>query len=154
MLLEIVREDAICRLLMTVPGVGPVTALTFRTAVDAIHRFDSSRLVAAVFGLTPRVHSSGEMEQIGRITKCGDTMVRAMLYEAANVMMTRYRATSGSRHGRSASPRPATTNRSVKPADDERSKGNPVDPLQKVSSFNSIPLPIAGCGGRSRQPSF
>lgn len=92
MLLEIVKKDTVCRLLMTVPGVGPVTALTFRTAVDVVHRFDRSRLVAAVFGLTPRVHSSGEMEQIGRITKSGDSMVRAMLYEAANVMMTRCRA--------------------------------------------------------------
>jgi len=92
MLLEIVKKDTVCRLLMTVPGVGPETALTFRTAVDVVHRFDRSRLVAAVFGLTPRVHSSGEMEQIGRISKSGDSMVRAMLYEAANVMMTRCRA--------------------------------------------------------------
>lgn len=92
MLLEIVKQDRVCRLLMTIPSVGPVTALTFRTAVDVVHRFESSRLVAAVFGLTPRVHSSGEMEQIGRITKSGDTMVRAMLYEAPNVMMTRCRA--------------------------------------------------------------
>ena len=76
----------------TVPGVGPVTALTFRAGVDVPWRFDKSRLVAAVFGLTPRLHSSGEMEQVGRITKCGDAMVRALLYEAANVMMTRCRA--------------------------------------------------------------
>lgn len=48
--------------------------------------------MAAVFGLTPRVHASGEVEQVGRITKCGDAMVRALLYEAANVMMTRCRA--------------------------------------------------------------
>lgn len=92
MVLAIAREDAICRRLMTVPGVGPVVALTFRTGVDVPHRFDKSRLVAAVFGLTPRVHASGEIEQVGRITKCGDAMVRALLYEAANVMMTRYRA--------------------------------------------------------------
>jgi transposase len=77
---------------MTVPGVGPVTALAFRTGVDVPHRFNSSRLVAAVFGLTPRVHASGETEQIGRITKCGDGMVRWLLYEAANVMLTRCRA--------------------------------------------------------------
>lgn len=70
----------------------PVTALTFRTGVDVPYRFDSSRLVAAVFGLMPRVHASGETEQVGRITKCGDAMVRAMLYEAANVMMTRCKA--------------------------------------------------------------
>lgn len=92
MVLDIVKKDGVCRLLMTVPGVGPVTALTFRTGVDAPWRFGRSRLVAAVFGLTPRVHASGETEQIGRITKCGDAMVRAMLFEAANVMMTRCRA--------------------------------------------------------------
>jgi transposase len=92
MVLTIARKDAICRRLMTVPGIGPVVALTFRTGVDVVHRFDKSRLVAAVFGLTPRVHASGEIEQVGRITKCGDAMVRALLYEAANVMMTRCRA--------------------------------------------------------------
>ena len=92
MVLDIVKKDAVCRLLMTVSGVGPVTALTFRTGVDVPWRFDKSHLVAAVFGLTPRVYASGEMEQFGRITKCGDAMVRAMLYEAANVMMTRCKA--------------------------------------------------------------
>lgn len=92
MVLAIAKKDVICRRLMTVPGVGPVVALTFRTGVDVAHRFDKSRLVAAVFGLTPRVHASGEVEQVGRITKCGDAMVRALLYEAANVMMTRCRA--------------------------------------------------------------
>jgi transposase len=80
MVLAIAKRDAICRRLMTVPGVGPVVALTFRTGVDVAHRFDKSRLVAAVFGLTPRVHASGEVERVGRITKCGDAMVRAMLY--------------------------------------------------------------------------
>ncbi len=92
MLLAIARKDEICRRLMTVPGLGPVVALTFRTGVDVAYRFEKSRLVAAVFGLTPRVHASGEIEQVGRITKCGDAMVRALLYEAANVMMTRCRA--------------------------------------------------------------
>lgn len=91
MLLDVTKKDAVCRLLMTVPGVGPLTALTFRTGVDVPYRFDNSRLVAAVFGLTPRVYASGEMERIGRITKSGDSIVRAMLYEAANVMMTRCR---------------------------------------------------------------
>jgi hypothetical protein len=58
MVLAIAKGDAICRSLMTVPGVGPVVPLTFRTGVDVAHRFDKSRLVAAVFGLTPRVHAS------------------------------------------------------------------------------------------------
>jgi transposase len=91
MVLAIAKNDAICRRLMTFPGVGPVVALTFRTGVDVAHRFDKSRVVPAVFGLTPRVHASGGIEQVGRITKCGDAMVHALLYEAANVMMTRCR---------------------------------------------------------------
>jgi len=89
MVLEAARNDRICRLLMTVPGVGAVTALAFRTGVDIPQRFESSRMVGAIFGLTPRVHASGEVEQVGRITKCGDAMVRWLLYEAANVMLTR-----------------------------------------------------------------
>lgn len=92
MVLDAAKRDQVCRLLMTVPGVGAVTALAYRTGVDLAHRFDRSRLVGAIFGLTPRVHSSGEMEQIGRITKCGDGMVRWLLYEAANVMLTRCKA--------------------------------------------------------------
>jgi transposase len=90
--LDAARTDPVCRLLMTVPGVGAVTALAYRTGVDVAQRFDKSRLVGAVFGLTPRVYASGEMEQIGRIAKCGDGMVRWLLYEAANVMLTRCRS--------------------------------------------------------------
>ena len=92
MVLDVARQDDVCRLLMTVPGIGAVTALAYRTGVDVAHRFDKSRLVGTIFGLTPRLHSSGETEQIGRITKCGDGMVRWLLYEAANVMMTRCKA--------------------------------------------------------------
>lgn len=92
MIIGIAKQDRTCQLLMTVPGVGPVTALIFRSGVDVPRRFDHSRLVAAIFGLTPRVYASGEMELIGRITECGDSMVRALLYEAANVMLTRCKA--------------------------------------------------------------
>ena len=74
MVLAIAKKDAICRGLMTVPGVRPVVALTFWTGVDVVSGFENSRLVAAVFGLTPRVNASGEIEQVGRITKCGDAM--------------------------------------------------------------------------------
>ncbi len=87
----IVKKNIICRRLMTVTAVRPVVALTFPTGVDVAHRFDKSRLVAAVFGLTARAHASGEVEQVGRTTKCDYAMVRALLYEAAHVMMTRCR---------------------------------------------------------------
>lgn len=92
MTLAAAREDRVCRLLMTIPGVGGMTALAYRTGIDIPQRFAKSRLVGPALGLTPRVHASGETETIGRITKCGDAMTRWLLYEAANVMLTRVKA--------------------------------------------------------------
>jgi len=86
---DIVKADPVCRLLMTVPGVGPITSLAYRTAVEDPARFRTSRLVGAHFGLTPRKYASGEVDRNGGITKCGDRMVRALLSEAANVLLTR-----------------------------------------------------------------
>jgi transposase len=83
------RNDAVCQRLMSVPGVGPVTSLTFKTAVDDPSRFRSSRTVAAHFGLTPRRYQSGEMDNPGRISKAGDPAVRQALYGAAHALMTR-----------------------------------------------------------------
>lgn len=60
LLVRLAREDSVCRRLMTVPGVGPLVALTFRATVDVPHRFARSRAVGAHFGLTPRKHQSGE----------------------------------------------------------------------------------------------
>ncbi len=74
---------------MTVPGVGAVVAITFTSAVDDPARFRRSKDVGAHFGLTPRKYQSGETERTGRITKGGDAMVRSMLFEAANAMLTR-----------------------------------------------------------------
>lgn len=88
-MLTSVREDAVCRRLMTVPGVGAVVAITFTSAVDDPTRFAKARAVGAHFGLTPRRYQSGETDIVGNITKLGDGMVRAVLYEAANVMLTR-----------------------------------------------------------------
>ena len=88
-LLAIVRDDEVCRRLMTVPGVGPVVALTYRATVDVPARFRNSKAVGAVFGLTPSQHQSGERSRIGAISRCGDEMMRVMLYEAAQVMLTR-----------------------------------------------------------------
>jgi transposase len=87
--LGIVREDAVCRRLMTVPGVGALVAVTFTAAVDDPARFRRSRDVGAHFGLTPKKYQSGETDVTGGISKVGDAMVRAALYEAANVMLTR-----------------------------------------------------------------
>ena len=87
--LAIVREDAVCRRLMTVPGVGALVAVTFSSAVDDPARFGRSRAVGAHFGLTPTKYQSGETDVTGGISKVGDAMVRTALYEAANVMLTR-----------------------------------------------------------------
>jgi transposase len=88
-MLAIVREDAVCRRLMTVPGVGALVAITFTSAIDDPARFSRSRTVGAHFGLTPKRYQSGETDVVGRITKVGDGMVRAVLYEAAHTMLTR-----------------------------------------------------------------
>jgi transposase len=88
-LLVVVRADDICRRLMTVPGVGPVVALTYRATVDVPVRFRNSKAVGAVFGLTPSKYQSGEINRTGAISKCGDEMMRVMLYEAAHIMLVR-----------------------------------------------------------------
>src|SRR5580658_2156295 len=88
-LLAVVRDDEVCRRLMTVPGVGPVVALTYRATVDVPARFKNSKAVGAAFGLTPARYQSGESDRTGGISRCGDEMMRAMLYEAAQIMLIR-----------------------------------------------------------------
>jgi transposase len=86
-LLAVVRDDEVCRRLMTVPGVGPVVALTYRATVDVPARFRKSKSVGAVFGLTCSRDQSGERDHPGAISRCGDEMMRTALYEAAQVML-------------------------------------------------------------------
>lgn len=88
MLLDLVRADPVCRRLMTAPGVGPVVALTYRTCVDNPARFGRAKCVGAHYGLTPRLYQSGETARVGRISRCGDAMLRAALFEAALVVLT------------------------------------------------------------------
>ena len=88
-LLSVVRDDEVCRRLMTVPGVGPVVALTYRATVDVPARFRKSKSVGAVFGLTPARYQSGEVDRTSAISRCGDDMMRAMLYEAAHITLVR-----------------------------------------------------------------
>jgi transposase len=88
-LLAIVQDDDACRRLMTIPGVGPVVALTYRVTVDVPARFRNSKAVGAVFGLTPSKYQSGQNERSGGISRCGDEMMRMMLYEAAQSMLLR-----------------------------------------------------------------
>jgi len=86
---SLAREDSRARRLMTTPGVGTIVALTYVSAIDDPGRFRSSKTVGAHFGLTPRKYQSGETDVTGRISKIGDGGVRAALYEAANVILTR-----------------------------------------------------------------
>jgi len=83
------REDERAQLLMSVPGVGVIVALTFAAAVDDPGRFRSSKTVGAHFGLTPKKYQSGETDVTGRISKIGDAGVRTALYEAAHIILTR-----------------------------------------------------------------
>ncbi len=82
------KAEPACRLLMTVPGVGPVTALAYVATIGDAERFAQSRTVGAYVGLTSRRWQSGEMDYSGRISKHGDAMLRALLYEAANSLLT------------------------------------------------------------------
>ena len=71
------------------PGVGPITALAFRGAVDDPNRFAKSRAVGAHLGLTPARYQSGETDIQGRISRCGDELAGAALYEAAHTLLVR-----------------------------------------------------------------
>jgi transposase len=88
---KMVRASDACRRLMTIPGVGQLTALAFTAAIDDPQRFKRSRDIGAYLGLVPRRYQSGEVDYTGSISKCGDRRVRTLLYEAANVMLTRYK---------------------------------------------------------------
>ena len=77
------------RLLMSTPAVGAIVALTFACAVDDPCRFTSSKQAGPHFGLTPKKYQSGETDYTGRISRHGDASVRAVLYEAAHIMLTK-----------------------------------------------------------------
>ena len=95
--LALARNEEICRQLMTVPGVGPITALTFRATIDRPDRFRRSRDVGAHLGLTPARYHSGETDISGKISRCGDELARTALYEAAHTLLVRSRKWSSLR---------------------------------------------------------
>jgi transposase len=88
-LLTIVRDDGVCRRLTTIPGVGPIVALAYSATIDIPARFRNSKAVGPVLGLTPVLNQSGENSRVGRISQCGDAMMRTLPYEAAQTMLTR-----------------------------------------------------------------
>jgi transposase len=87
--LMIARNDTTCRRLMTVPGVGPVVALAYAATIDIPQRLRNSKAVGPILGLTPKLNESGESKRVGCISLCGDGMMRTLLYEAAQTLMTR-----------------------------------------------------------------
>ncbi len=89
LLARFARSSSACRVLMTIPGIGVLTAAAFVSAIDDPKRFARSHLVGAYLGLTPRRHQSGEVDRNGRIAKCGDPLVRCYLFEAATSHLTR-----------------------------------------------------------------
>ena len=88
---NVARHNPVVRHLMTIPGVGILTALAFVATIDQPDRFRKSRDVGAYLGLTPRRYESGELSFNGRISKCGDHLLRTYLFEAAGVLLTRTR---------------------------------------------------------------
>ena len=86
--LDITRQEEVCRRLMSVPGVGPITALAFRATIDRPDRFRRSRDVGAHLGLTPARYQSGETDISGKVSRCGDELARTALYEATHTLLT------------------------------------------------------------------
>ena len=86
---QLARQDEVCQMLMSVPGVGPVVSSAYVATIDDPRRFARGDQVASYVGLTPSIHQSGEVEYRGRITKEGDQLLRWLLVEAAHVLLTR-----------------------------------------------------------------
>lgn len=86
-LVTLAKDDVVCRLMMSMPGVGTIVALTVKSAIDDPERFRSSKDVGPWAGLTPKRTQSGEMDIVGQITKAGDASLRTALYQAATVML-------------------------------------------------------------------
>ena len=91
---ECIKDEPNAQLLMTIPGVGPVTALKYLVEIGDPRRFKKSRSVGAYVGLTPRQYASGETQRQGKISKCGSKDLRSLLVEAAIVLMTRTKSWS------------------------------------------------------------
>jgi len=91
------KDNPTCRLLMSVPGIGVLSVLAYVSTVEDPARFARSRSVGAHMGLTPTQYQSGEIDRSSRISRCGDTLARTLLYEAAVVILTRVKGASSLR---------------------------------------------------------
>jgi len=94
----IARKSTVHQNLMTVPGIGAITAAAYVATIDSPERFSRAKDVGAYLGLTPRRYQSGEVDRTGRISKCGDSMLRSLLFEAAHALLTRTRRKSALRN--------------------------------------------------------
>jgi transposase len=90
----LVKSNSACRLLMSVPGIGVLSALAYVSTIEDRARFACSRSVGAHLGLTPRQYQSGEVDRSGRISRCGDSLARTLLYEAAVAILSRMKKAS------------------------------------------------------------
>ncbi len=91
------RQSEACQILMSIPGIGAITATSFATAIEDPDNFKKSRSVGAWLGLTTRRYQSGEVDYDGHISRRGDPHVRGLLYEAAVTILTRTSAESSLR---------------------------------------------------------
>jgi transposase len=92
------KSDPVCRVLTSIPGVGTLTAISFKTAIDDPQRFQSVADVGAFLGLTPKKYQSGEVDRNGGISKHGNRQTRSLLYEAASCLLSRYGTNTGLAH--------------------------------------------------------
>lgn len=91
---SLAKNDLIIQRLMTHPGVGIVTAATYKAEIDDPTRFKKSRAVGSYLGMTPKQYSSGETVKQGRVSKCGSKEVRSLLHESGVILITRTKANS------------------------------------------------------------
>lgn len=96
-LLRLARRSEACQRLMSIPGIGAITATSFAVAIEDPENFRKSRSVGAWLGLTTRRYQSGEVDYDGHISRRGDAHLRGLLYEAAAVVLTRTGAESALR---------------------------------------------------------
>lgn len=89
LIMRYAKAHPVCRRFMTIPGVGPMTAVAVMTGIDDPRRFRNSKTVGAYFGMTPKRFQSGIIDNEGRISKCGDNEVRTLLFEAGNSILCR-----------------------------------------------------------------
>ena len=82
---EVAEKNEKARLLMTQPGVGPITSMAFVLTMGDVKRFQRGKQVASYLGLIPREYSSGGHQRLGSISKQGNGFMRMLLVEAAQV---------------------------------------------------------------------